>query len=508
MVATLELPANGASPRLADPAGPAGFPVASPGTPGGRVRTARPDDNVIAVGARGRQDRDGRVALSQTGRQDEVVRQFGRRPYELMMYDSAVACAVELWKAGVLSDGMRLSPAVKLDPGETPSKRKRRTELKTADKVCDAAIRAVEYLDHPIDETADEMLDGFPMGCSLTEQTLRWGTGEDRDNYVFDSLAVKPAWAWSFLVDEFMKTVAIRCYTGRSWEDHDPEKFAVFTWKGQNRDPRGRSGLRAAYNPWNLKVQQYPEFGEFLRHFSDPIYWATAGPDAVVQWEADDQGVQQPVSPVAKVAEALRNLTSHTGLALPHGATAGVLAPPGEGGAYHKGFDRFDMEIFRVVLFSSRAVQEARFGSRADTETNVQLYSVACKRGRAPLQECFRRQVFRRWVRLNYGEEVARRYTPMVNFGDRDDVKADLLAAYSRAYALGFVDEAQLPALWDRLGLPPVDEAAMRARLDRIAAVTGVKKGEPVVEGDRKESGAAGSVEQDGTDSRDTTTED
>lgn len=501
--AQLEIPANGAPPRMAATA-----------PTNGRLRKTRPDTDVIVVGARGQGDREGRRALSLSFQQDEVVRQFGRRPYELMMYDSAVFCAVELWKAGVLSDGMRLSPAVKLAPGEAPSQRRRKAEIRNASKICDAAIRAVAELDHPIDETADEMLEAFPMGCSLTEQTYKWGTGEDLDNQVFASLKVKPAWSWSFLVDRYMNTVGIRGYDGQRFTDYEPDKFAILTWKRRHGDPRGQSGLRAAYNPWNLKVQQYPEFGEFLRHFSDPIYWATAGPDAVVEWEEDDAGQQIPISPVAKVAAALRNLSSHTGLALPNGSTAGVLAPPGEGGAYHKGFDRFDTEIFRVILFNNRTVQDARFGSRADSESAVSMTGIAFKRGRAPLEACFRTQVFRRWVRLNYGDEAARRYTPMVNFGDRDDVKADLLAAYSRAYALGFVDEAQLPALWERMGLPPVDEAAMQARLARLAAATAgpVKKGDPVVSGDGKKdgSGDTGSGDQGrdqgGGDSTDSST--
>jgi hypothetical protein len=414
---------------------------------------------------------------------DRVVRQFGRRIYELMLYDSAVACAFELWKAGVISDDIQLSPALARQPGEVVSNRKRKAQLKLADTICDAAIRATCGMEESLPVVCDDMLSAFAFGASVTEQTYKWGEGQDADRLMFESLVTKPHWSWMFRVDRFMKLQSIYGWTGEGWQDVDVSKFAILTWKKKNRDPRGQSGFKAAYNPWNLKVQQYPEFGEFLHHFADPTIWITAGENAQPDVTRDSAGrVTGTRSIMQQVQDALAAIKSHTGLALPNGSSAGVLSPGSEGGAYHGAFDRFDMEIFRAILFSSRAVQEAKHGSKADTDSNVQLFGLACQQGRIPLKRCLKEQVYKRWVRLNWGAEVANTMTPDVSFGNRDSVQADMLNAYGNAFFKGFVDEAQLPVLWDKLGLPPIDEAAMKARLEqrKAKAAQGPTKGEPV----------------------------
>lgn len=426
---------------------------------------------------------------------DAVIRAFGRHVYELMLYDADVSCAFELLKAGILSDGMRLSPAVKMDPGEVVSERKRKADLNLADEICDAAIRATNGLDEPIDVVCDDMLSAIPFGCSLTEQTYKWGEGEDSDRLMFDSLVVKPMNSWLFRVDPYMKVIGIRGRTTDGWRDLDPEKFAILTWKKKGRDPRGMSGFAPAYNPWNLKIQQYPEFGEFLSHFADPIIYLTAGENARSENYADPvTGKIRVRSVIEQVQDALRAIKSRTGLALPNGSTAGVLTPGTEGGAYHAAFDRFGAEIFRAIVFSSRPILEAKHGSKADSDAGADLIAMAFRKGRVAPQRCLQDQVYRRWVALNWGPDVARRLTPLPTFGSPEGIAADILNAFGNAFQKGFIDEAQLPHLWDMLGLPAIDQAAMQARIERQKQKQQqppppVQKGEPVQGGQDQQQG-------------------
>jgi hypothetical protein len=472
---------------------------------GTTVVNAKPRSEVIIGGPYGG-PAFGKVGILLSRSIDQVVRQFGRQVYELMLYDSAVVCAFELLKAGILSDGLVLSPAIKMDPGEVISKRKRKADLKLASEICEAGIRSMNGLDEPVDVILDELLEACPFGCSLGEITYKWGTGEDKDRQMHDSIVPKPAWSWNFRVDAFMKVRAIRGWTGAGWQDYDPEKFAVLTWKKRHRDPRGQSGFRAAYNPWNLKIQQYPEFGEFLHHFADPTIFLTAGEYAKADYVVDPvTGKRTERSVIQQLLDALEGYKRRTGLALPHGSSAGVLSPGTEGGAYHNGFDRFDMEIFRSILFSSRAVQEAKHGSKADTDSSQDLTAMAFTRGRIPVLAMWRWQVLYRWVALNWSREVADRLTPIPSLGSPGHVQGELLNAYANAFVKGFVDEAQLPAIWDRLGLPPVDEAAMRARIEQRKAAqvaqAAVRKGEPV-EGDGSSSDDQSDGSDDGTDNQ------
>lgn len=400
---------------------------------------------------------------------DDVVRQFGIRVYELMLYDSAVACAFELLKAGILSDGLVITPAVQRSPGEIVSKRKRKAELKIATEIAEAQQRCIDGLEDPIDETLDDMLHAIPFGCSLAEMTWDWGVGPDKDRLMLKSLVPKPLWSWNPRVDPFMGVMSIRGWTGYGWVDLDTSDYALLTWRKRNRDPRGQSGFRAAYTPWNAKVQAVPDFAEFLKHFADPLLAITAGENSQADTYTDPvTGKRYSRSVIDQIVNALETFKRRKGLALPYGATVNEIGGKSDGAAYHAGFDRYDLEIFRAILFSARPVQEAKHGSKADSETGLDLVGMAFERGRVPLARCIRNDVFREFVRLNWGKEAAKLYVPNASFGMQGHVASDLLNAYASAYQKGFVDEAQLPAIWEKLGLPALDEDQLQARVVQI----------------------------------------
>jgi hypothetical protein len=445
--------------------------IISVGTPGGipPVVKANPTEEIIVAGP-------GPISRPGTGRKisaqggivlsraiDEVVRRFGLLVYELMEYDPTVACATELWKAGVLSDGPRLSPGIRRMPGEIVSERKRQAELDLSTEIKDAADRCFVGLEESLDETLEEMLDAFKFGCTVAEMTYAWGTGQDKDRLMLSSIVPKPRTSWAFEVDPFMRLLWIRGWTGDQWRRIEPEKFAVMTWKPKHRDPRGRSGYRAVYNPWNQKSQIFPSFGEFLHHFADPAIAVTAGKDAKpdFMW-VNGRRVERSV--VQQVLEAIEAYKSRTGMALPYGSTVETIGGSSDGGAYHNAFDRYDTEIFRGILFSGRPVMNAARNSQADSETSLDLVGMAFQRGRLAASRFVERQILRRWVALNWGAEVAARHTPTVGFGVNRTTEADLINAYANAVQKGLIDESQLPHIWAELGLPDVPPEILQMR--------------------------------------------
>jgi hypothetical protein len=444
----------------------------------GRPVAADPRQEVIVGGPwMGRGQKTGFAGILLSHTIDDVVRQFGIRVYELMLYDPAVWAAFQLWKAGVLSDGHQLSPAVKEDPGDLTaealkrkgpvSRRTAKADVELAQTVTDAGVRAMAGLEEPLDETLEEMLDAYAFGCTLAELTMDWAEGgPDKGLMMPTSLVPKPRWSYGFRVDAYNKLLAIRGWTGEGWEDIEPSKFAVLSWKPRHRDPRGRSGFRAIYQPWHLKLQQYPEFGEFLEKFADPSLAVTASPDAKPDYQMVN-GQVTVVSVLDQLQNALAKYKGRRYMALPPGTTATLLESRSDGQAWLSAFDRYDKDIFRGILFNSRAIQEAEHGSKNDTDNASDLASLSFTQGRVPLARMVRGRVLRPWVRANWGDDVAARLTPVVSFGAPGNVAADLLTAYASAYGSGFIDEAQLPVIWDRLGLPPIDGEALRARVER-----------------------------------------
>ena len=411
------------------------------------------------------------VLLGRTA--DEVVRKFGLHVYELMLYDPAVAAAFALLKAGIIADGLTPTPAEVSQPGEVASRRKRKGDVQLSQEIVEALCYSLEGLEEPVDQTAEELLDCVPFGCALSEVTYQWeDDGPYRGKLVHKSIVPKPRWSWAFLVDAFLGVDAIRGWTGAGWGDFDPEDFAWCSWKPKDRDPRGRSGFRAAYNPWNFKMQEYPELAEYLHHFAQPSVIATAGQNAQNRYVLDaNTGLQVELSVLEEMAAQLEEYKSRAYLALPYGATASLVESHGEGDAFHNAFDRWDMEIFRAILFSARPMQESKSGGDGAGNTALGMVDMSFRAGRRPLARMFERHVFYPFVKLNWGRDVARRLTPKATFAGQNAVGAQLLTAMSSAYNAGFIDEAQLPRLWHSLGLPPIDDDALKARIERKDAV-------------------------------------
>lgn len=401
--------------------------------------------------------------------EDEVVRQYGPRVYELMSYDPAVACGQALLRAGVIADGVQLSvpgelqeAPIGLDEGgiaefdDTPL---RRQELELAGEVLEFCVRGQERLaqdDLPVEETLWEMLDATMAGCILAEQVMDLETtGPDRGRYVPSVLAVKPNWAWAFRVDPMLRVEGFRVWTGDGWRDIEREHFALFSFQPRARDPRGTSMGRSIYTPWNIKLQAMPDYAEYLRKFASAALAMTASKDARDQEVIDPQtGRAQVYTVQQQMIDAGRHYKQHSILGLPFGVTATVIQASGNGEAFGAAFDRFDRDIFRAMILSTRPVMEAKHGSKADSESGMDLMGLAVQRLRGPLARMYRKDVLRRWVELNWGPQIARRFTPSPSFGLPNHVKPELMGAFADAWDKGLFDYGQRPEIWNRIGFP------------------------------------------------------
>ncbi len=198
-----------------------------------------------------------------------------------------------------------------------------------------------------------------------------------------------------------------------------------------------------------------PDYGQYLKKFATPSIILEAGPDQKPEVFTDPKtGAKTTISPQkSNLANGLA-FRNHSVLSLANGATAKILYSQGTGKAFLDGFDRLEREMFRVIILGARSVQEAKHGSKADTGSSMDLFSLAVANLRNPLSFVFRKSVLARYVTLNWGPKIAKQFTPNATFGVEGHINPDLVKVFADAWDKGFFEPEQLPYLWNKVSIP------------------------------------------------------
>jgi hypothetical protein len=218
---------------------------------------------------------------------DEVSRDFGADVWDRMVVDSQVSASLSIFKAGVLEDGLHLSPA--LDDEEEP-------DYELATTINDEAVAMLDELQIALSDVLWDMGDAVGFGNRVAEQVyeLRPGYVEQRELLQLKALKVKPRELTAFVVDPFLNLIGLLAAkpgaqrvvaTGGVVDPKSPDllprdKFAILTFRPKGADPRETSLLRPAFDPWWRKRQVNVEFLKFLAQFAGPSVWGTVGEKA------------------------------------------------------------------------------------------------------------------------------------------------------------------------------------------------------------------------------------
>ncbi len=361
---------------------------------------------------------------------DDLTRTLGFKAYEAMLTDPAVASSYNTHKMAILKGGVRLVSPMKQSW---------------------AKDRVLKF--------NEGTLDAMAFGSKLGEVTYRIPEeGEDKDKLVWDSLKVKPNWAWRFVVDNHMNIAGVLTYWPLGgYIVYPPDKFGWLSWMPKDSDPRGTSILRAAYNAWNLKIQAWPNYYNFQLRFGQPgLDFEMAAGDDVPTNDIDANGIDIPNAPQISRYEYYSKLLSiyRGGGSFVHPAESKLVLsePKSSGEALLKGFDLYNREIMLAIEYQTRAALEAEHGSRADSQTAENRKSLATDFGSDWLSSGLYRS-YHRLVEVNYGREDADMFTPWPTFGNTDAKdRPDLwLAGAAIGYKLA---NSQLQDMDAELGLP------------------------------------------------------
>lgn len=388
---------------------------------------------------------------------DDVTGDFGIQTYEVMLAtDATVAAAFYTLTSSVLSDGWSLRPAMQVQPGEEPTPE----QLLSAD-VCEFCKRLADRI--PFDDALEQFLLALGYGNRLAEVIFEVAEhGPDAGKLVWKALRFKPRWAWAFVVDAYMAEVGILAYTpmGGPAVVVEMDKFILYTWRPKDADPRGRSILRAAYSPWNLKNQVWPSYFKYLSLFATPTIVGQPGEGAQPRPpradESDDMiGSDGMVSPEADMLSAIVAVQAGTAIVTPYGSKVDALNPTGDGEAYREAIRVFDGQIARAIALSERVVLEALHGSKADGEKVQDAMGSLVRLIRRTLAWTIHRRGFRKAVAINFGEDVAELHTPIFCLGETEHQDWEKTAqAVATLMKAGYFTDSQFPALDARLGLP------------------------------------------------------
>ena len=344
---------------------------------------------------------------------DDLTRDLGDDLYERMLIDPQVQACVNVLRASVLADGVTLSPAVTDEQADGYTK---------AVEIADFCTSVLADLSTPLADALWDLLSALPLGVRIAEQVYRL----DQGKLVLDRLKPKPRRSIALVTDPYLNVLGILgAKPGQSLPLSmsasdiqsvpgllDRRKFAVFSFRPKNSDPRGTSILRSAYTPWWTKQQTWPELLKYLAQFASASLVGVVGEKAQPTVE---NGVSVPATQA--LLNALLNFKSGSALAVPYGTLVEALQVQGDGAAFHKTFDLCDRQIAIAVLHETLATMEGQHQARAAAETHQDILDTVIRQIRNSVSTMIKIDVLRPLVRYNFGDLAATKLTPNPSLG-------------------------------------------------------------------------------------------
>ncbi len=424
---------------------------------------------------------------------DDITRDFGPDMYERMGRDPHLYGETLAYKSAVLSQGVRLTPAVSGDAVEQDG-----DGFKQAKRVRDFCQSLLSGLDTPLVPLLREMLDAFGQGFRVAEVVYR----QEGDSLVPHKIKPKPREAIAFVVDSRMNVQGLlgamagrESYAMSLTQIIDPAhthnilpraKFAVLSWDSLT-DPRGKSQYRPCYDPWWLKQQTLAELQKFIAQAAGERLIGYTGenaksvqaynPDGTPQMDANSLPVM--LHPEQAMLDAILQLRSGGGGAFPYGSKVEALASSTEGQAIFSALDYYDRQISKALLGQTLATNEGMHQARASSETGKDVMDLITEYGETLLADMIRRDILRVAVAINLGPK-ALRFLPLVSLsaGEEADI-SKLGSTVSQLFTAGYFAENQLTALDSKLGIPAAEGergAGSKADPTPLAPVPGVPK--------------------------------
>ena len=267
-------------------------------------------------------------------------------------------------------------------------------------------------------------------------------------------------------MDDGGRVGRIAARTRDGWKEFEPGHFAWITWDGLHGDPRGRSLFRMAHFHWRMLMDLWPEVFKGWKQFGVPILYGTTAPGEGMVSPVDANGAEiagkKPVTPEFALAMRLHALRNGAVVAGKNGSDVKVVESSKDSSVVSGAVSILEGQIIRAILLQLRATMEAQHGSKADSQTGQDVMGTLVRFVRKWLER-FLRSVLMRQNALNYGDDIARRLTPLVDLGgaEHQDFAANA-AGVGLLYQAGYFTDDMLPEADTLLGFSPRQRGAQR----------------------------------------------
>lgn len=396
---------------------------------------------------------------------DDLSREVGPEVYEAMdASDPIISSSLKLLKIAVLSGGVQITSCIPPTPDGTENE----PDHELAEEVAQFNCRVVKALRRPFDQLLFEYQDGRHLGAKLGEKLYDIPeTGPDAGQIVLCDIKIKPRRSWRFVVDRYMNVVGILAASpdGSGSVTIERDKFAVFTSHPVNSDPRGTSILRSVNPAWNMKLLSGPQFYRFLHLFGSPVPIGTCAENAQSR-PADSQDnaywsakgvfpVPTEITPEMDMNVVLEGLKNGACASIPFGSIITFLEAQGSGEAFREAYALFNREMGTGILLQARATQEAKHGSKADSETGTDIVGIYVEFLQGEMAEFVSREILYSANVYRFGKEIADRLAPKVTLGKPSQgALIALMSAVAGLESSGYLADSQRPTLDGELGLP------------------------------------------------------
>lgn len=229
-------------------------------------------------------------------------------------------------------------------------------------------------------------------------------------------------------------------------------KFVVMTWNEGAGDPRGKSILRAAYEPWLCKWDAAYMMKIWLEKFSSASIIGNLPENASPTCEEDEDGnLINCDDPAADFLMMLQQFQSNSAIAIPHDANVNIVQAAGDVQSFLTVIAWADKAITRGILKQNLATQEGEHQARAASETHKDILSLYILCLKALISETFERDLFRPLIERHFPKHA--HLTPQydLGLGSGFPLTAQDIAAL---ITVGFIDPSQYADLDKRLDLP------------------------------------------------------
>ncbi len=348
---------------------------------------------------------------------DDLTYDLGYDLYQRMMNHPQVKAKINILITWILQSGVTFAPAVTDKDADG---------YEQAAELVSWCERVFDDLDTSSDDVLYDLASAIAYGCRVAELVSAYDeTYTGKTQLVIRRMNVKPVPSVRFVVDDYLNVQGI--YGGMITDGDGPprarvlprEKFAIWSFRPSNNDPRGTSLLRSAYNAWNTSLQVLPEYYKYLVQFASPSIFGTTAPNAQDERVVDSEGVTRTVSAQEALLYKILAFQNGTGMAAPEGTQLDVLWSQGDGKAFLNALERFDNEIAVAITNQLLATEQGKYGSKSQAGTHQDAITIAIQQMKRSLCRMLRRDVLYDTVRVNYGDDVAA-LTPLVSLGKTD----------------------------------------------------------------------------------------